>query len=75
MMNSNHGPAIINNVEIALFLRDRGIPAREAIFAAVDLANQGISLPAVVDAFTVDASTEHLGVVADALHNAATCAA
>ena len=75
MMNSNESPAIINNVEIALFLRDRGIPAREAIFAAVDLANKGIALSAVRDAFTVDASTEHLDAVADALHNAATRAA
>lgn len=75
MTNSNKNPAIINNVEIALFLRDRGIPAREAIFAAVDLANRGIALPAVVEAFTVDASTGHLDVVADALHNAAVRAA
>lgn len=65
-MHSNENPAPINNFETALFLRDRGIPAREAIFAAVDLANQGIDAAAVKDAFA-DYKATHFDAVAAAL--------
>ena len=42
---------IVNKVAVAKFLRQRGIPAREAIFAAVILGDQGIDVAAVADAF------------------------
>lgn len=69
-MNSTGDRApIVNKVEIALFLRDQGIPAREAIFAAVDLANQGIDAAGVKDAFADHAAT-HFVAVATALDTA-----
>ncbi|AEK06516.1 hypothetical protein PBI_SEBATA_39 [Mycobacterium phage Sebata] len=44
---------IVNKVAIARFLRERGIPTREAIFASVILGNAGIDLPEIADAFDV----------------------
>lgn len=48
---------MINKTPIATFLRDRGIPAGEAIFAAVILGDQGIDVTRVTATF--------LGVTAD----------
>ncbi|OBG15223.1 hypothetical protein A5768_07535 [Mycolicibacterium fortuitum] len=44
---------IVNKVDVAKFLRERGIPAREAIFAAVILGDKGIDVARVADAFDV----------------------
>lgn len=48
---------LVNKTPIATFLRDRGIPAAEAIHAAVILGDQGIDAARVTATF--------LGVTAD----------
>lgn len=62
---------IVNKVAIAKFLSARGIPAREAIFAAVILGDQGIDVAKVADAFDVAVTEpEHFELVADILEEA-----
>jgi len=51
MNNATAPKVLVNKVAIATFLRDRGIPAREAIFAAVILGDKGIDRNMVADAF------------------------
>ena len=62
---------IVNKVAVAKFLRQRGIPAREAIFAAVILGDQGIDVHAVANAFDVNVPADStFDVVATALEDA-----
>ncbi|WP_454232305.1 hypothetical protein [Mycolicibacterium fortuitum] len=62
---------IINKVDVAKFLRERGIPAREAIFAAVILGDKGIDVARVADAFDVAVEAPaHFQDVYDALEEA-----
>lgn len=62
---------IINKVAIAKFLNTRGIPAGEAIFAAVILSGQGIDVDGVKDAFDVMITEpEHFDAVSEALEEA-----
>lgn len=60
---------IVNKVAIASFLREQGIPAGEAIFAAVILGDKGIDAKATADAFA-DGQAEHFDAVHDALIDA-----
>jgi len=62
---------IVNKVAVAKFLKDRGIPVSEALFAAVILGDQGIGVAAVADAFDVNVKdAEHFAAVEAALEEA-----
>lgn len=61
---------IVNKVATASFLRERGIPVREALFAAVILGDKVIGRNIVAAVFAGEASPEHFTIVANALEEA-----